>query len=268
MQFLLCASSADNPFGFVSILFFIILKNFYHKKDVDNIYFIAAFKEAMGLIISLQPELYGTIFLSLRVTFTALFFAALIGIPLGVLLGLYKFAGKKILVNIINTFMSVPPVVVGLIVYMLLSNETGLVGDNRLLFTPFAMILAQFALALPLMVGLTYAGISNVDPLAKRSAISLGASPTGVAFTVIREARFVIYSSFIVVFGRLLAEVGAVMMVGGNIRYQTRMMTTSIAMLKGMGEFQTALALGMILLLISFVINGLMEVIRNYGRNN
>ena len=235
---------------------------------MNFIYFIDAFKEALRLIISLEPELYGVIFLSLRVTFTALVLAALIGIPCGVMLGLYQFTGKKLLVNFINTFMSIPPVVVGLLVYVLLSNETGLVGDHRLLFTPFAMILAQFALALPLMIGLTYAGISNVDPLAKKSAISLGASPFGIAYTLVREARFAIYSSFIVVFGRLIAEVGAVMMVGGNIRYQTRMMTTSIAMLKGMGEFQTALALGIILLGLAFVINGSMEVLRNYGRNN
>lgn len=162
--------------------------------------------------------------------------------------------------------MSIPPVVAGLVVYILLSNQTGIVGDNRLLFTPFAMILAQFFLALPLMMGLTYTAITSVDSKVKCSAISLGASAYYAAMTIVKEARFSIYTSFIVVFGRLIAEVGAVMMVGGNIRYQTRVMTTAIALQKGMGEFQTALALGIILLVIAFLINGIIEIIRNHGR--
>jgi tungstate transport system permease protein len=205
-------------------------------------------------------------FLSLKVTFVALIFAAILGIPLGVLIGLKSFVGKKIIVNLINTFMSLPPVVVGLIVYILLSNQTGLVGDYQLLFTPIAMIIAQFFLALPLMMGLTYTGIMNVDKLYRISAVSLGAAPLKVALTMVGEARFSIYSSFIVVFGRLIAEVGAVMMVGGNVRYQTRVMTTAIAMQKGMGEFQTAMALGIILLILAFVVNGAMEIVRSWGR--
>lgn len=229
-------------------------------------YFGEAFKEAVKLLISFEPELYGIIGLSLGVTFTALAFAALTGIPLGVFLGMKKFPGKSIIVNIMNTFMSIPPVLAGLTVYILLSNQTGLVGDKRLLFTPFAMILAQFFLAFPLMMGLSYTAVTNVDPLVKKSAISLGASPLYAAMTIVKEARFSIYTSFIVVFGRLIAEVGAVMMVGGNIRYKTRVMTTAIAMQKGMGEFQTALALGLILLIIAFVVNGMIEIIRNHGR--
>lgn len=220
----------------------------------------------MKLLISFDQEVYGIMFLSLEVTFTALVFAAIFGIPLGVLIGLKSFPGKKIIVNLTNTFMSLPPVVVGLIVYILLSNQTGLVGDHQLLFTPTAMIIAQFFLALPLMTGLTYTGIMNVDKLYRISAVSLGAAPLKVALTVVGEARFSIYSSFIVVFGRLIAEVGAVMMVGGNVRYQTRVMTTAIAMQKGMGEFQTAMALGIILLLLAFVVNGAMEIVRSWGR--
>jgi tungstate transport system permease protein len=226
----------------------------------------ATFNEAIKMLISFDPELYGIIFLSLRVTLTALAFAAAIGIPIGVLLALNNFRGKSIIMNIINSFMSLPPVVVGLTVYILLSNQTGLVGDNRLLFSPFAMILAQFFLALPLMIGLSSTGIINVDRLVKRTAKSLGASSMQMGFTVIREARFSLYSALIVVFGRLLGEVGAVMMVGGNIRYLTRVMTTAIALQKGMGEFQTAMALGIILLIMSFLVNGILEIIRNYGR--
>ncbi len=225
------------------------------------------FKEAFNMLVSFEPELYGIIFMSLRVTLTALFFAALCGIPFGVLLAMNDFKGKAIIMNIINSFMSLPPVVVGLTVYVLFSNQTGLVGDHRLLFTPFAMIVAQFLLALPLMTGLTFTAIVNVDKLVKLTSASLGATPFQTALTVIREARFSLYSATIVVFGRLLAEVGAVMMVGGNIRYQTRVMTTAIALQKGMGEFQTALALGIILLIMSFVVNGVLEMLRNYGRS-
>lgn len=229
-------------------------------------FILETLKEAAKMLVSFDPELYGIILLSLRVTMTALLFASLTGIPLGVMLGLKKFAGKGIIMNINNSFMSLPPVVVGLTVYILLSNQTGLVGDHRLLFSPLAMMIAQYLLALPLMTGLTANAVSNVDRLVKLTSASLGASPFQVAWTVIREARFSIYSAMIVVFGRLLAEVGAVMMVGGNIRYQTRVMTTAIALQKGMGEFQTALALGLILLLMSFLVNGVLEIFKNYGR--
>lgn len=229
-------------------------------------YFSQAFSEALRLLLSMDPELYSIIGLSLGVTFSALILAAVAGIPLGVFIALRRFPAKSVVVNIINTLMSIPPVVVGLIVYILLSNQTGLVGERRLLFTPFAMVLAQFMLAVPLMAGLTYNALKNVDPLIAKSARSLGAKPSQVATAMVKEARFSIYTSFIVVFGRLIAEVGAVMMVGGNIRYNTRVMTTAIAMNKGMGEFQLALALGVILLMISFLINGIIEIIRNYGR--
>jgi len=220
------------------------------------------------MLVSFDPELYGIIAMSLRVTLTALLFAALAGIPLGVALAMHKFPGKALIMNIINSLMSLPPVVVGLTVYILLSNQTGLVGDHRLLFTPLAMMIAQFLLALPLMAGLAFTAITSVDRLVGLTSASLGATPMQTAFTVIREARFSLYSAMIVVFGRLLAEVGAVMMVGGNIRYQTRVMTTAIALQKGMGEFQTALALGIILLMMSFLVNGVLEILRNLGRSS
>jgi tungstate transport system permease protein len=228
--------------------------------------FSQAFGEALRMLVSLDSELYGVIGLSLRVTLTALVLAALVGIPLGVILALKKFPGRPLVMNVINSLMSVPPVVVGLVVYILLSNQTGLVGDHRLLFTPTAMIIAQFLLALPLMMGLTSTAILSVDKLVRLTARSLGATPFQVAMKVVGEARFGIYSAMIVVFGRLLSEVGAVMMVGGNIRYMTRVMTTAIALQKGMGEFQTALALGIILLLMAFLVNGILEMLRNYGR--
>lgn len=218
------------------------------------------------MLVSFDQELYCIIFLSLKVTLLAICLAGLVGIPIGVTLGLTKFPGRGAIMNVVNSFMSIPPVVVGLIVYILLSSQTGLVGEHRLLFTPTAMIIAQFLLALPLVIGLVSGAVSSVDKQVKQTAKSLGASKIEAALTVVREARFGIYSSFIVVFGRLIAEVGAVMMVGGNIRYETRVMTTAIALQKGMGEFQTALALGMILLVMSFLVNGILEILRGAGR--
>jgi tungstate transport system permease protein len=222
----------------------------------------------MRLLISFDSETYGVILISLKVTGVALLFAAALGVPAGASLGLSRFPGRALLMNIVNAFMSLPPVVAGLAVYILLSNQTGLVGDHRLLFTTTAMYIAQFVLAFPLMIGLSAAAITQVDKQIFLTAKSLGAKPSQVVFTVIKEARYGIYSAFIVIFGRLIAEVGAVMMVGGNIRYQTRVMTTAIALHKGMGEFQTALALGIILLLISFCVNGLLELLRNANKRD
>lgn len=218
------------------------------------------------MLASFSPELYGIIFLSLRVTMTALICASIVGMPVGIALGLKYFKGRAVVMNIVNTFMSLPPVVAGLVVYILLSNQTGLVGDHKLLFTDTAMVIAQFTLALPLIIGLTASVVSQVDKSVYLTAKSLGAMPYQAGAAVVAEARLGIFSSFIVVFGRLSAEVGAVMMVGGNIRYETRVMTTAIALHKGMGEFQTALALGIILLIIAFLITGLLEFIKNLGR--
>jgi tungstate transport system permease protein len=229
-------------------------------------YFADAFKEAINMLITFSPELYGIVFRSLRVTFTALILASLAGIPLGVGLSLKNFKGRAIFLNIINTFMSLPPVIAGLTVYILLSHQTGLVGDQRVLFTVTAMVIAQFVLALPLITGLTISVVSAAGKSVYLTAKSLGATPSQAAFTVVKEARYGIIASCIVVFGRLTAEVGAVMMVGGNIRFETRTMTTAIAMHKGMGEFTTALALGIVLLLIAFIINGALEILKNRGR--
>jgi tungstate transport system permease protein len=218
-------------------------------------YFISSFVTAFKLLVSLDSETYGIIFLSLKVSLIAVTISGLIGIPLGLLIALKKFVGKSLLINFVNTFMGLPPVVVGLVVYILLSNQMGVFGSFRLLFTETAMIIAQVLLAIPIVCGLTIIAIHEVDKNVSRTAISLGATHFQLAITIVKEARYGIISSLIVGFGRLMAEVGAVMMVGGNIRFQTRVMTTAIAMHKGMGEFDQALALGVILLMTSFVVN-------------
>ncbi|HWQ30727.1 MAG TPA: ABC transporter permease [Negativicutes bacterium] len=225
-------------------------------------YFAEAFNKAVALMLSLDPELYGIIFLSIKISVIATIISTIIGMPLGALIGLNRFWGRTALINLTNTFMGMPPVVVGLVVYILLSNQIGLLGPLRLLFTPTAMIIAQVLLATPIISGLTIVAVQGVDPLLRKTAVSLGANGPQLGWIMIREARYAIGAAVITAFGRLTAEVGAVMMVGGNIRFQTRVMTTAIALHKGMGEFQMALALGMILLAISLLINSILDMLR------
>lgn len=229
-------------------------------------YFIEAFIKAVGMLLSFDAELYGIIALSIRISVIAAAISTLIGIPLGAVVGLNKFPGRTILINLVNTCMGMPPVVIGLFVYILLSNQMGIFGPLRLLFTPAAMIVAQILLAVPIVTGLTIVAVQSVDESIKKTALSLGADGFQVTWTIIREARYAIGAAVITAIGRLTAEVGAVMMVGGNIRFQTRVMTTAIALHKGMGEFQTALALGIILLIISLLINTVLDVLRSERR--
>ncbi len=224
--------------------------------------FAEAFTKAMALLISLDQELYGIIFLSVKVSLTAVLMASAVAIPLSIALVLSKFRGKAFIINMINTFMSLPPVVVGLIVYVVLSNKTGFFPEIRLLYTTTAMIIAQVLLAIPIVSGLTIVAVQGVDRHVRHTAVSIGVTPFQLVMLIIREARYGIGAAVLAGFGRLMAEVGAVMMVGGNIRYQTRVMTTSIALQKNMGEFQQALALGFILLLVSFLITAAVDTIR------
>lgn len=225
-------------------------------------YFGNAFIKAIELLTSFDPELYGIIFLSLKVSAIAVAISSIIAIPIGIAISIGKFFGKNLLINIINTFMGIPPVVAGLVVYILLSNKMGIFHTIRLLFTPTAMIIAQVLLAVPIIMGLTIVAVRSIYSNIRKTAVSMGASYTQIVWIVIKEARYAIGAAVITGFGRLMAEVGAVMMVGGNIRYKTRVMTTAIALQKGMGEFQIALALGIILLLISFIINIGLDLLR------
>lgn len=226
-------------------------------------YFAEAFMKSVRLLMSFDPELYGIIGLSIKISVIATIISTLAGIPAGAAVGLHNFRGRSALINVINTLMGIPPVVVGLFVYILLSNQMGILGPLRLLFTPTAMVIAQVLLATPIVTGLTIVAVQSVDELVKRTALSLGADGFQLTWTVIKEARYAIGAAVIAAFGRLTAEVGAVMMVGGNIRFQTRVMTTAIALHKGMGEFQTALALGIILLAISLLINTALDLLRS-----
>ncbi|HTP03975.1 MAG TPA: ABC transporter permease [Nitrospirota bacterium] len=229
--------------------------------------FISGLIKAFSLILHLNPELFGIIFLSLKVSGLALVMATLFGLPTGAILGLSRFPGQSTSVSVMNTLMGLPPVVVGLFVYLLLSRK-GPLGFMGLLYSPPAMILAQTILAFPIIASLCHSAIVNIDPIIKQAATTLGATPGQTTITIIKEARYGIMSAVIAAFGRVMAEVGAILIVGGNIAGYTRVMTTTIALETDKGNFELALALGIILLSISFVINVLLHVIQKKGMAN
>jgi tungstate transport system permease protein len=212
------------------------------------------FQEAFRLIAGADRELVGIILLSFQVSGLALTAATVLGLPLSAILGFKRFWGQGGLITLLNTFMGLPPVVVGLFLYLILSRS-GPLGFMGLLYTPWAMVLAQTILAFPIVASLCHAAIVGVNPLIREAARTLGATPIQVSIAVIREARFGILSGIIAALGRVLAEVGAILMVGGNIAGYTRVMTTTIALETDKGNFELALALGIILLLVSLIIN-------------
>ncbi len=220
--------------------------------------------QAVGLILHLDRDLIGIIALSLKVSGAALLIAAIAGVPLGALLGLKRFPGRDVAVSVVNTFMGLPPVVVGLLVYLLLSRR-GPLGALGLLYTPGAMIIAQTILALPIVIALSRTAIVSVDPLIAQAARTLGATERQVTQTIIIESRYGILSSVIAAFGRVMAEVGSILIVGGNIAGYTRVMTTTIALETDKGNFELALALGIILLLISFGVNAALHLVQRKG---
>ena len=216
--------------------------------------FLTGLSRASGLLFSFDRELYSIVFLSLKVSGLAVVLAGLAGVPLGALCALRRFPGRGLLVTVLNTLMGLPPVVAGLVVYMLLSRS-GPLGFLELLYTPGAMVIAQTAIAAPIVAALTWSAVASVDPRARETAITLGASPRAAEWRVVLEARLGVLSAVIAGFGRAMAEVGAVLMVGGNIAGYTRVMTTAIAMETAKGAFDLAMALGMVLILTAFLVN-------------
>jgi|SRR5690606_33029970 tungstate transport system permease protein len=214
-----------------------------------------ALREALRLLTGFDPALLEVVGMTLRVTGGALLLAGVIGLPLGAALGLRErvpLAGCTM--PIIYTGMGLPPVVVGLFVYLMLSRQ-GPFGGLDWLFTPRAMIVAQTIIALPLIVGLTLTALRSLDPALKLQVRSLGATPRQLAWTLILEARLGVLAAVIAAFGGIISEVGAVMLVGGNIEGQTRVLTTAIVLETRRGNFALALALGIILLALAFAAN-------------
>ncbi|USG64308.1 ABC transporter permease [Brevibacillus ruminantium] len=202
----------------------------------------------------ITPEVWEVVWLSLKVTTTAILLGSLIGIPLGAFLGLYSFPGKGLAVVLIYTCMGLPPVLVGVVVYLLLSRY-GPLGSLGLLFTPEAMVIAQVVLVTPILAGLSMSAVQSKERAYWETAKSLGASPAQMVLTIVKEARKGIWSGVAAAYGRAISEVGAVMLVGGNIEHHTRVMTTAIILETRMGNFTSGLQLGVVLLFISFLFN-------------
>jgi tungstate transport system permease protein len=204
-----------------------------------------------------RPELLGIVALTLRVTGIALTVATLVGVPLGAILGLVRFRGQTLVTLALYTGMGLPPVVVGLAVYLTLSRS-GPMGTLGWLFTPAAMVVAQTIIAFPLVTGLTMSAVASVDRSVRHQVFALGASRHQSAWTVLREARVGVTAAIVAAFGGIISEVGAVMLVGGNIEGQTRVLTTAIVLYTRQGEFALAMALGVVLIAIACLANALL----------
>jgi len=222
--------------------------------------FSEAFASALQLILSADPMLWGIVGLSLQVSLTAVFFAALVGIPLGALLAIKKFWGRPVLIVLVNALMGLPPVVVGLCVYLMLS-KSGPLGILGLLYTPTAMIIAQTLLIAPIIAALSRTILKTLHEEYRDQFASFRLSQFQTVNTLLWEARFMLLTALLAGFGRAIAEVGAVMIVGGNISHYTRVMTTSIALETSKGNLSLALALGVILILLAILVNGALSVI-------
>ena len=221
--------------------------------------------QAGRLLAERDPALVQIVLLSLRVSLSASFLAAMVGVPLGAALAIWSFPGRGVLVVLATSLMALPPVVVGLSVYLLLSRA-GPLGGFGLLFTPTAMIIAQTVLITPIVVALTR---EAVLPLRREYAALLASVDAGALLslrTLVWDARFGIATALLAGFGRALAEVGAVLIVGGNINGLTRVMTTTIALETSKGNLELALALGLILLLIALSVNALIHALAGFGR--
>lgn len=212
------------------------------------------FIEAFHLIFSGDTEIYEIVGLSLYVSLTSVIISSLLGIPFGVFLGTCRFRGKGIIVRIIYTLMSLPPVIAGLAVFLILMRR-GPLGSLQLNYTVPAMIIAQIFLVTPIITGLTYSVANEKASIVNSLGFTLGAGKLHRFMLLCSEMRTGISTAVISGFGRAISEVGAVMIVGGNIKGKTRVMTTYISELKGMGHFNRAIAVGIILLIISFIIN-------------
>jgi len=216
--------------------------------------FFEPFIIALQLLFSFDAELYDVIFLSLQVSSTAVFSALLFGIPIGTMLSMKRFFGRSALLVISKTMLGMPPVVIGLLVYVLISRS-GPLGFLDILYTPQAMMLAQFILILPLSIALSHQIFEKLHSELNLFFMSLGLGALKRVLTLLSEARYELITITMVCFGRAISEIGAVILVGGNIKYLTRVMTSSIALETSKGNIAFALALGIVLMLIALLIN-------------
>jgi len=221
---------------------------------------------AILLIVSLDPEMLSVVGVSLRVSTSSTLIAGMIGIPMGIGIAFKSFAGKRLVITVLNTLLALPTVVIGLMVYAFISRR-GVLGMLDLLYTQKAMVIGQVILIVPVVATLTIAAVSRIDDRYRKTAMTLGANVRQTALVIIREARFGIMAAVIAAFGRVIAEVGISMMLGGNARGFTRTMTTAIALEYDKGQFTLAVALGIILMTLSFGMNLLFHFFQGRARS-
>jgi tungstate transport system permease protein len=215
-----------------------------------------AFAAALRMIVTLDPAFVQVVLLSLRVTLSAVVLAAIVGLPLGAVLALSRFPGRTALIVVVNTLMGLPPVVAGLMVFLVLSRS-GPLGSLGLLFTPTAMVIAQTLLVLPIVIALTRQVVEDLWGEYREHLLSLGQGGLAAVPTLLWDGRFALATALLAGFGRASAEVGAVLIVGGNIAGVTRTMTTSIALETSKGDLPLALGLGLVLIALTFAVNAL-----------
>ncbi|MBW2503845.1 MAG: ABC transporter permease [Deltaproteobacteria bacterium] len=218
------------------------------------LYLLESLSAALGMILSLDREVLMTVWTSLYTSTVAILLAAILGIPSGYWLGVSRFRGRRIAITLLNTLMALPTVVVGLVLFGLFSRQ-GPLGVMGLLFTPLAMIAGQTVLASPIVAHYTMSAVVGADPRIVTTALTLGASRLQCGLQLLREVRFGLMAAVIAGFGRVIAEVGVAMMLGGNIRGFTRTMTTAIALETSKGEFAFGLALGIVLMSVALMVN-------------
>ena len=218
-------------------------------------------RRALGLLLGADPEILTVLWLSLQVSGTATLIALLAGIPAGAALALSRFPGRTLLVSAVNTGMGLPPVVVGLFVTIVLWRS-GPLGDLEILYTPAAIVVAQAVIASPIVTGITLAAVQNVPAKFRLQLIALGASRVQMVWVVLREARLPMLAAVMAGFGGVISEIGASMMVGGNIKGQTRTLTTAMVLETGKGNFDVAIALSILLMLLVFGVNWLLTTIQ------
>lgn len=217
-------------------------------------FLIDSFQSALMLIWALDKELMEIISVSLKVSSSSTLIASFIGIPLGLSIAFNEFRGKRLLITILNTLLALPTVVIGLFVYSFITRR-GIFGPLDLLYTQKAIIIGQVFLIIPIVTTFAISAVSRIDDRYRKTALTLGASTIQTSYLIVHEARFGIVAAIIVAFGRVIAEVGISMMLGGNAKGYTRTMTTAMAMEYDKGEFVLSIALGIVLLFISFLVN-------------
>ena len=222
------------------------------------------FRRAWDLLVGGDAEVYGIALLTLRVAVVATTISCILGLPLGYFLATRRFWGRRAALTVVNTALAFPTVVVGLLLYGLLSRR-GLLGDLGWLYTWQAIVVGDVLLALPIAAALSAAAIQGVDPRIRRTAETLGAGSWLTAWTVTREARFALAAVITAAFGQVVAEIGTAMIVGGNIRGSTRTLTTAVALYTSQGDFGLALALGLILLVLALLVNIALQVLQGRG---